>query len=133
TQALVHNKRPTMINHIEVTTVFVKDQDDAIAFYRDVLGMQVKIDTMMGEHFRWIEVMPEGAQTSIALLAPFNDEPIGVNTGMIFDTADVKAVYESWKDKVDFVQVPETQPWGGVQARFADPDGNVFSIAQKTA
>ncbi|MEO0563307.1 MAG: VOC family protein [Chloroflexota bacterium] len=122
-----------MINHIEVTTVFVQDQDDAITFYRDVLGMQVKIDTMMGEHFRWIEVMPEGAQTSIALLAPFNGESVGVNTGMIFDTADVKAVYDSWKDKVNFVQAPETQPWGGVQARFADPDGNVFGIAQKTA
>lgn len=120
-----------MINHIQVTTVFVTDQDKAIEFYRDTLGMEVRIDTMMGENFRWVEVVPAGAVTSIALLQPFPGASVGHPTGMIFDTSDVKKFYEAKKDKVNFTKAPEAQPWGGVMAEFSDPDGNGFSIAQR--
>lgn len=120
-----------MINHIQVTTVFVNDQDKAIEFYRDTLGMEVRIDTVMGEGFRWVEVVPAGAVTSIALLQPFPGASVGHPTGMIFDTDDVKAFYEDKKDKVNFTKTPEAQPWGGVMAEFSDPDGNGFSIAQR--
>ena len=121
-----------MINQIQVTTVYVNDQDKAIAFYRDVLGMEVKVDTMMGEHFRWVEVVPKGATTSIALLNPYPGMKAGLPTGMILDTADVKKFYETKKDKVNFTKMPEAQPWGGVIAEFTDPDGNQWSIAQQS-
>lgn len=120
-----------MINHIQVTTVFVSDQDKAIEFYRDTLGMDVRIDTMMGEHFRWVEVVPKDAVTSIALLQTFPGASAGNPTGMIFDTADVKKFYEDKKDAINFTKTPEAQPWGGVMAEFSDPDGNSFSIAQR--
>ncbi len=120
-----------MINHIQVTRVFVSDQDKAIEFYRDVLGMEVRVDTMMGENFRWVEVVPQGAVTSIALLSPFPGAQVGIPTGMIFDTADVQAFYDAKKDIVNFGKAPEAQPWGGVMAEFSDPDGNGFSIAQR--
>ena len=121
-----------MINQIQVTTVFVNDQDKAIEFYRDVLGLEVKVDTMMGENFRWVEVVPEGAVTSIALLSPYPGAPVGIPTGMIFDIADVQAFYDAKKDKINFTKSPEAQPWGGVIAEFTDLDGNQFSIAQQS-
>ncbi len=120
-----------MINNIQVTTVFVTDQDKAIEFYRDTLGMEVRIDTMMGENFRWVEVVPTGATTSISLSLPFPGASAGNPTGMIFDTADVMKFYEEKKDTVNFTKVPEAQPWGGVMGEFSDPDGNTFSIAQR--
>lgn len=120
-----------MINQIQVTTVFVKDQDAALKFYRDILGLEVRVDTMMGENFRWVEVVPKGAATSIALLSPFPGAQVGIPTGMIFDTADVQKFYDAKKDNINFVKAPEAQPWGGVMAEFKDPDGNQFSIAQR--
>ncbi|GAA1251662.1 VOC family protein [Oryzihumus leptocrescens] len=55
-----------------VGTVYlaVSDQDRALAFYRDVLGFEVRTDTDFGEGFRWIEVAPAGAYTVIALVPP---------------------------------------------------------------
>lgn len=122
-----------MINHIEVTTVFVSDLDKALAFYTETLGMQVKIDTVMGDNFRWIEVMPEGAQTSINLALPFTEAVTPGNpTGLIFDTSDVRALHETLTAKgVTFTQAPEEQPWGGIMAAFTDPDGNQFNVAQQ--
>jgi lactoylglutathione lyase len=120
-----------MINQIQVTTVFVNDQDKALEFYRNTLGMDVRIDTMMGENFRWLEVVPKGAITSIALLSPYPGAQVGLPTGMIFDTADVQAFYDAKKDSVNFTKSPEAQPWGGISAEFTDPDGNQFGIAQK--
>ncbi len=120
-----------MINQIQVTTVFVNDQDKALKFYRDVLGMDVRSDTMMGENFRWLEVVPKGAVTSIALLNPYPGAQVGIPSGMIFDTADVKTFYEAKKDRINFTKAPEAQPWGGISAEFTDPDGNQFSIAQR--
>lgn len=121
-----------MINQIQVTTVFVNDQDKAIEFYRDILGLDVKVDTMMGENFRWVEVVPKGAVTSIAILGAYPGVQVGIPTGMIFDTDDVNAFYAANKDKIKFTQAPEAQPWGGVMAEFTDPDGNQFSIAQQS-
>lgn len=122
-----------MLNHIEVTTVFVKDQDQAIDFYTNKLGLTLKIDVNMGET-RWIEVVPEGAQTSITLALPFPGMPtevIGGETGMIFDTSDIKATHTTLTEKgVKFAQEPTEQPWG-TMAKISDPDGNLYMVVQR--
>ena len=58
-----------------VGTVYlaVSDQDRALAFYRDMLGFEVRTDTEFGEGFRWIEVAPAGAYTVIALVPPMRE------------------------------------------------------------
>jgi predicted enzyme related to lactoylglutathione lyase len=124
-----------MLNRIQVTTVFVNDQDKAKDFYVNTLGLALKVDQQMGPDFRWLEVAPDGAETSIALAVPFpgTAQTIGGPTGMIFDTGDVKAAHSSLKAKgVRFTQEPTAQPWGGVEAQFSDPDGNVFSVVERT-
>ena len=125
-----------MINHIQVTTVFVKDQDKAKVFYTDVLGLNERIDTMMGENFRWLEVAPEKGQASISLAMPFPGMPaeaVGGPTGMIFDVSDVKNMVKELKAKgATITQEPTEQAWGGIEARVVDPDGNEFGLVQRT-
>ncbi len=125
-----------MINRIQVTTVFVSDQERAKDFYVNKLGFTLKVEQQMGPDFRWVEVAPDGAETSISLARPFPgmEGAVGRPTGMIFDSRNVQQLYETLKARgVNFTQVPTPQPWGGVEAQFADPDGNVFSVAQRTA
>ncbi len=121
------------INHIQVTTVFVSDQDKAKDFYINTLGMQEKIDMQMPQ-FRWVEVVPKGATTSISLALPWPGMSLKAgSTGMIFDSSDVKGAFEALKKKgVKFTQEPTNQAWGGLEARFADLDGNEFSLVQRT-
>lgn len=123
-----------MINRIQVTRVLVKDQNVAHDFYVNKLGLKVKVDMQMPE-FRWLEVMPDGAETSLSIVTPFPGMPaqIGGPTGIIFDTSNVKATYDQLRaNGVRFTQEPTAQPWGGIEARFADPDGNEFSLVQRT-
>ena len=126
-----------MINRIQVTTVFVTDQDKALDFYTNTLGMEKKLDMPMGENFRWVEVVPAGAETSISLSLPFPGMPaeaIGGNTGMLFDTSDIKSAHQSLVDKgVEFVEAPSEQAWGAIAAQFKDPDGNVYMLVERTS
>lgn len=123
-----------MINRIQVTTIFVSDQDKALDFYVGKLGLEKKIDLPMPQ-FRWVEVAPAGAETSISLQLPWPGMDLhGGSTGMIFDTSDVRGDHTRLAAQgVNFTQAPTEQPWGGVEARFTDPDGNEFSIVQRTS
>jgi len=122
-----------MINRIQVTTVFVSDQDQAKAFYVDKLGMTLKMDMPMGPDFRWLEVIPANGEASIALTLPFPGISAGGPTGIIFDTSDMQAAHQQLTSNgVTFTEEPKEQPWGGIQAQFSDPDGNVFSLVERT-
>lgn len=122
-----------MINRIQVTTVFVKDQDKARDFYVNKLGLQSKIDM---PDYGWLEVIPNGGETSLSLAKPFPGMPdnlVGVPTGIIFNTTDIKVDHARLKaNGVSFTQDPTPQPWGGIEARFTDPDGNQFSLVERT-
>src|SRR3954451_3100565 len=78
-----------------VGTVYlaVHDQGRALAFYRDVLGFEVRTDAEFGEGFRWVEVAPPGAYTMIALVRPAGDDDPqpGGNAPFGFDTPDLDA------------------------------------------
>ena len=122
-----------MINKIQVTGVFVSDQDKALAFYRDVLGFEVRNDMRLSEEFRWLEVAPPGADVALSLATPMNGGQAGGPSNIIFDTSDMDATAGALKTKgVTFIQEPAAQPWGGIMAMFSDPDGNVFSLVQRT-
>lgn len=125
-----------MINRIQVATVFVTDQDQALDFYTNTLGMHKKVDMVMGENFRWVEVIPTGAETSISLSMPFPGMPaeaIGGNTGMLFDTSDIKAAHQTLTAKgVEFIEEPAEQAWGAISAQFKDPFGNIYMLVERT-
>jgi len=117
-----------MIKNIHVTGVSVSDQDRALDFYTTKLGFEKRADISVGD-YRWIEVVPPGAETAIVL------EPrrgtVGTFTSVVFTTDDMPATYEQLRSRgVQFTEEPSKQSWGGMQAQFVDADGNTFVLVQ---
>ena len=121
-----------MLTHIGTVGVQVSNQDEALAFYVDKLGMQKTMDVPMDEEGnRWLEVAPAGAQTRIVLSStpgPGGEEEPGGFSGYIFETEDIEATCRELEEKGVNITVPlSDEPWGR-WAQFADPDGNEFGI-----
>jgi catechol 2,3-dioxygenase-like lactoylglutathione lyase family enzyme len=80
------------ITDVRTVGVPVSDQDRALAFYADTLGFATRMDGSFGGG-RWIEVAPEGATTSIALVAPAEGSPTGVPPMFSFRDPDGNTLY----------------------------------------
>jgi uncharacterized glyoxalase superfamily protein PhnB len=127
--------------------LWVHDQDEALAFYTQKLGMEVRADVTLAEmgDFRWLTVGPAGQpEVSIVLMAipgapVMDDETVGqVRTlmakgfaGTIFlTTDDCHASYEELVGRgVEFVEPPEERPYG-IDSGFRDPSGNHLRLTQ---
>ena len=134
-----------MIKQLTHTQIWVHDQDEALAFFTEKLGMELREDVTVPElgDFRWLSVgVPGQDDVSITLMAvpgpPVFDEETrekiqslmatGASGGLFFATDDVHATYEELKARgVEFTQEPTKQPYG-VDAGFRDPSGNSFRM-----
>jgi uncharacterized glyoxalase superfamily protein PhnB len=134
---------------IKITTaqVWVHDQDEALAFYTEKLGFEVRMDATLPEmgSFRWLTVGPVGQpDVSIVLMAipgsPVMDEQTaeqvrtlmakGFAGTVFFTTDDCQASYEELQARgVEFVEAPEERPYG-IDTGFRDPSGNHFRLTQ---
>ncbi|MGD0304282.1 MAG: VOC family protein [Candidatus Acidiferrales bacterium] len=121
-----------MIKHVGTVCVYVKDQQKALEFYRDVLGFEVRQDQPMGPNARWIEVAPKGSETRVVPFTPPGQEDrIGTFSGVVFSCDDIEATYLELTAKgVEFKQKLEKQPWGGILAQFYDVDRNTHVLVQ---
>lgn len=121
-----------MITRIKLVSLWVSDQDKAYDFYVNKLGCKVETDQTMPNGFRWLEVVPPGAETHLALAKPSPDDSsarIGGFSGVGFDVDDIQATYDDLVAKgVQFTEPLKKQPWGAMMAQFADPDGNIFML-----
>lgn len=125
-----------MINHIHSATVLVTDQDAAIDFYVEALGWEKRTDEtieMDDASMRWIEVVPPGATTSVALVRPGDvgapPEAAGSYNGLSVVADDVEETYDMLMERgVRFTGPPERMPWGDQATWFEDPDGNRFFL-----
>lgn len=121
-----------MITRIKLVSVWVSDQDKAYDFYVNKLGLEVKTDETMPNGYRWLEVAAPGSKTHLAVAKPNpgqKDATIGGFSSIGFDADDVQATYDDLVAKgVHFTEPLAKQPWGGLMAQFADPDGNVFML-----
>ena len=140
----VSSVRP-MLNRISHTGVWVTDQDEALAFYRDVLGFEVRTDVTIPEfgNMRWLSVALPGQDLVLQLTAfdlPHVDEATrdqirqvlakGYNPPLIFEVDDCRATIERLRERgVDISQEPEDQFYG-VDAGIRDPSGNNLRITQ---
>jgi len=129
------------------TQLWVHDQDEALAFYTEKLGMEVRSDVTMAEmgNFRWLAVSPAGQEDiAITLMAipgapMFDDETVeqvktlmakGLAGTVFLSTDDCRAEYEALLARgVEFVEPPEDRPYG-IDAGFRDPSGNHFRLTQ---
>jgi catechol 2,3-dioxygenase-like lactoylglutathione lyase family enzyme len=133
---------------INAAQLWVHDQDEALAFYTDKLGMEVRSDVTLPEmgDFRWLEVGAPGHESGIVLMAipgpPVMDAESagqvrdlmakGFAGGVFLTTDDCRASYEELKSRgVEFLEEPEERPYG-IDAGFRDPSGNNFRLTQLT-
>jgi uncharacterized glyoxalase superfamily protein PhnB len=127
--------------------LWVHDQEEALAFYTEKVGMEVRADVTLPEmgDFRWLTVGPPGQEdVSIVLMAipgaPVMDEETGNQVrelmakgfaGTVFlTTGDCQASYEELKARgVEFTEAPEERPYG-IDSGFRDPSGNNIRLAE---
>jgi predicted enzyme related to lactoylglutathione lyase len=127
--------------------LWVHDQDEALAFYTEKLGFEVRTDATLPElgNFRWLTVSPAGQpDVAIVLMAipgpPVMDEEVANQVrslmargfaGTVFlTTEDCQASYEELKARgVEFTEEPEERPYG-IDSGFRDPSGNSFRLTQ---
>src|SRR4051794_21862334 len=124
------NTRPA-ITGVPVVGVPVADQDRALEFYTDTLGMEKRLDVPLAQFGgRWIVVAPEGSPTGIALVPAHEGVPAGVETGIRLATADAAALHADLQTRG--VHVGELLRWEGVPPMFAfrDADGNGLEVVQ---
>lgn len=135
----------SMLNRISHTGVWVNDQDEALAFYRDVLGFEVRTDVTVAEfgNMRWLSVALPGQDIVLQLTAfdlPQMDQDTrdriagvlakGYNPPLIFEVDDCRATIERLRERgVDITQEPVDQFYG-VDAGIRDPSGNSIRITQ---
>jgi uncharacterized glyoxalase superfamily protein PhnB len=132
---------------IGTAQLWVHDQDEALAFYKDKLGFEVRSDVTLPEmgDFRWLTVGPaDQPDIAIVLMAipgpPVMDAETAeqVRTlmgkgfaGTIFlTTDDCQAAYDELKGRgVEFTEQPEERPYG-IDSAFRDPSGNHIRLTQ---
>jgi predicted enzyme related to lactoylglutathione lyase len=121
-----------MIDQIKFVSVPVRDQDRALAFYRDKLGFKVKTDQPFNDKQRWIELKIPGAETGFVLFTPDGQEDrIGTFFNGSLACDDVRKTYEELKARgVEFTGEPKNEHWGTF-AIFKDSEGNSFVLASR--
>ena len=127
--------------------LWVHDQDEALAFYTDKLGMEIRSDVTLPElgDFRWLTVGPPGQEDIAITLMAIPGPPVmdaetaddvrslmskGFAGTVFLTTDDVHASYEELKSRgVEFTETPEERPYG-IDSGFRDPSGNSFRLTQ---
>jgi predicted enzyme related to lactoylglutathione lyase len=122
----------TTMHIIDIRTVAVPvtDQDRALAFYRDGLGLETRIDMSYGDDQRWLEVVPTGATTSIALVRAGETAPAGIDTGIRLTTEDAVADHEILRAKGIDVDA-EILEFPVPMFTLRDQDRNVLYVVQR--
>jgi len=125
--------------------VIVHDPDDALTFYRDTLGLDLRNDVGR-ENFRWITV-GAASQPGVAIVltnylngSPADGDAVaalvakGALNGVHFQTDDLDAAFAKVSGAgAEIVQEPTDQPWGTRDFAVRDPSGNLVRIDQPPA
>jgi predicted enzyme related to lactoylglutathione lyase len=127
--------------------LWVQNQEEALAFYTEKVGFEVRADVTMPEmgDFRWLTVGPAGQPDFAIVLMAIPGQPVmdsetaeqirtlmakGFAGTVFLTTDDCRASYEELKGRgVDFVEEPEERPYG-IDAAFRDPSGNHIRLTE---
>jgi uncharacterized glyoxalase superfamily protein PhnB len=132
---------------IATAQIWVHDQNEALAFYTEKLGFEVRADVTLPEmgNFRWLTVGPAGQEDVSIVLMAIPGEPVmdaetkeqvetlmgkGFAGTVFLTTEDCQGDYEELAARgVEFTEEPESRPYG-IDAGFRDPSGNQFRLTQ---
>ncbi len=122
----------TNITQVSTVIVPVSDQDEAIAFYTEKLGLKKRSDTPFGNGDRWVEVAPAGRETTIAIVKPRPGEPTGVETRIALSSTDIDADHAELKARGVDVDEEVMRMGGPVPPMcfFRDQDGNKLLLVE---
>jgi catechol 2,3-dioxygenase-like lactoylglutathione lyase family enzyme len=124
----------TRIAKVGPVVIPVADVDRAIEFYTDKLGFEKRVDVPFGGDYRWVEVAPPGADTTIALAppAPNGEKAGGRETGICLNTADIDGVHAELRDKGVDVDAEISRMGDPVPAMFwlRDHEENVVLVVE---
>src|SRR5215211_7563838 len=127
--------------------LWVHDQDEALAFYTERLGWEVRSDVTLPEmgNFRWLAVGPAGQPDFSVVLMAIPGEPVmdadtareveglmakGFAGTVFLTTDDIYGDYETLKSRgVEFTDPVEERPYG-IDSGFRDPSGNALRLTQ---
>ena len=127
--------------------LWVHDQDEALAFYTQKLGMEVRSDVTLAEmgNFRWLTVGPAGQPDFAIVLMAIPGPPVmeaetyeqvsslmakGFAGTVFLTTDDCQASYEELRARgVEFTEQPEVRPYG-IDSGFRDPSGNSLRLTE---
>jgi catechol 2,3-dioxygenase-like lactoylglutathione lyase family enzyme len=130
-------KGTEMIKDVPLTGIFVNDQEAALDFYTNKLGLEKIQDEPYGEGSRWITVSPAEMRIRIVLKKAEHDHEkamVGRSDGapvLTLGTDDVRAAYEELRARgVRFLGEPYRYPWG-LAAILLDQDGNPVLLQQE--
>ena len=126
-----------MITGIRFATIYVRDQDRALAFWTEAIGGAVQLDVPMGDDpagARWIEVALPGSTYLVIydVTSGFEGADREGQSNLWFQSDDLDATYaELSKRGVEFTVEPQEAPWDPSQrwAQFRDPDGHLFGMS----
>lgn len=127
--------------------LWVHDQEEALKFWTEKVGFEVRADVTMPEmgDFRWLTVGPPGQEDVSVVLMAIPGEPMmdaatqaqvrdlaakGFAGTVFLVTEDCRADYERLVARgVEFSEAPEERPYG-IDAGFRDPSGNAIRLTQ---
>jgi catechol 2,3-dioxygenase-like lactoylglutathione lyase family enzyme len=123
----------TRIAEVGTVMVPVSDQDLAIEFYVDKLGFEKRTDTPYGDGDRWVEVVPPGASTSIALVQPREGESVGIETRIGLTSNDIDADHASLQARGVDIDADVSRMGDPVPPMFffRDQDANRLLVVQR--
>jgi catechol 2,3-dioxygenase-like lactoylglutathione lyase family enzyme len=131
---------PVSLSHCYVA---VHDPDQALGFYRDALGLEVRSD-VSSEGFRWVTLSPPSQpDVEIVLVEPHSGRveddgdallallKRGSLNGVVFRAEDLEETFEKVRASgAKVVQEPTSQPWGVTDCAFRDPSGTMIRLTQ---
>jgi predicted enzyme related to lactoylglutathione lyase len=125
-------------------TILVRDYDEALKFYTEVMGFEKRSDQKFGPGARWVTVAAPGQDVQIVLQKPEPSmhgeenarrmaERIGQNPTWVLATDDCRKTFELYSSRgAKFDEPPKDMPWG-TQTVFKDLYGNSYALVQSRA
>lgn len=132
-----------MTTSLASTFILVDDPEASLGFYRDGLGLEVRLD-VSAQGFRWVTVGAPGQDVGIVLCQPHGGRSQeegdallalvtkGTFQAAVFSTDDLDTAFEKLRASgAEVLQEPADMPWGVRDCAFRDPSGNLVRIQQR--